>query len=83
MAEGMNRLCIEVGTELFRFESKQQWVDKAQGWFRHAVEEQRIYPGDFLCVDARGRLCLRGEHFSRAESDSSYPVVVYAADRDA
>lgn len=69
---------IQVGPELFRFHSKQHWVNKARGWFKAAG----VQTEDFICVDRKGRVCRYGLHFTRAEKDGSYPIIVYLHERD-
>jgi hypothetical protein len=75
----MSTISIEVGPELFRFESKQQWVSNACEWFA----ERAVSPHDYICVDARGRVVRLGAHFARAERDGAYPVVVYLLEQPA
>lgn len=74
----MNKITIDVGAEMFRFHSIAQWVDKAKGWF----EASGVRGGDYVCVDARGRLCRCGAQFSRAEREGTYPIVVYRCDSE-
>lgn len=62
---------VQIGDELFRFDSFTQWVNKAQRWFRTCGERKHI------CIDARGRICLSGLEFARARDESSFPIVVY------
>lgn len=76
----MTKLELQVGRELFRFSSKEHWINKAKGWFERAREVHRIGHEDFVCVDTRGRLCRYGRHFSRAEREDTFPIIVYAAD---
>lgn len=68
----MSTITIEVGDELLRFTSFAQWVNKASGWLRRYRETT------YICIDARGRVCRRGEHFMRARDDNAFPVVVYS-----
>jgi hypothetical protein len=74
----MARITVEVGPELFRFETFQQWVNKATSWFRRAG----VTSLDVLCVDARGRICTHGKSFMRADKDGAFPVIVYLAAND-
>jgi hypothetical protein len=67
---------IKVGPEMFRFHSKQHWVNKAKSWFARA----EVHREDFVCIDAAGRLCRYGKQFIRAEEDGTYPIVVYRCD---
>jgi hypothetical protein len=64
---------ISVECEMFRFNSKQQWVNKAQSWFR----ECGVRRGHYICLDSIGRVCEKGLEFSRAETENTYPIVVY------
>lgn len=70
---------VVLDRELFRFESKQHWIDKAQSWFQTALHRDHI-SHDFLCLDQKGRVCAWGAHFDRAERDGAFPVIVYAID---
>lgn len=72
----MTRIHIEVGEELFRFSSMQNWISKARGWFEAAGVSRH----DHICIDQRGRVCRYGAHFIRARDDDSFPVVVYRLD---
>lgn len=71
-----NELTIYVGELLFEFRSYQNWVNKAQSWFRNCGRRS----DDCLCVDAKGRIVSRGEHFRRAEEEDAFPVKVYFKD---
>ena len=63
---------IEIqGEEMFRFTSKQQWINKAKSWFRECGVKK------YICVDSIGRVCEKGLEFSRAEDENTYPIVVY------
>jgi hypothetical protein len=72
-----NELTIYVGELLFEFYSFQNWVNTAQSKFRsHGFRRS----DDCLCVDAKGRIVSRGEHFRRAMEQDSFPVKVYVKD---
>jgi hypothetical protein len=70
---------IQVGPELFRFTSVDDWVRHAKsryeqhGYARHAGPVAVYY---LLAIDKEGQVCTRGEHFSKA----AYPVTVHAID---
>jgi hypothetical protein len=68
------RILIElnVGAKLFEFSSEAQWVGKGKSWYANCGTR------DHVTIDARGRICTRGEHFHRAELDGTYPLSVYA-----
>jgi hypothetical protein len=70
----MNTLYINVGEELLEFSSFQQWVNKAQSWFRNLNMERHQY----ICVDKSGRICVCGAQFMRAGKEHTFPVTVYA-----
>lgn len=65
------QLNIQLGEVLFAFHSKQQWINKAQGWFSGLRKDS------YIAIDAAGRICTMGKHFSRAEAESTYPITVY------
>lgn len=62
--------------ELFRFDSKAQWVNKAASWYRTSGHPLRRT----IAIDAQGRVCTCGVEFSRAETEGTYPIVVYLID---
>lgn len=69
----MSGVTITPGEPVFSFRSKQDWVNKGpQIWRRHGATSANT-----ICVDQKGRLVQRGEHFQRAQDDGSYPVTVY------
>lgn len=58
----LRHVTVTLGRELFRFDSFQQWVNKAQSWFmRSGVPSSQV-----LCVDATGRICSMGKQIGRA-----------------
>lgn len=64
---------IQTGQKLFEFASKNDWINNAQRiWKFHEVRAE-----DTLCVDQLGRICSFGKHFSDAERDQAYPIVVF------
>lgn len=67
---------VQLGPELFHFDSFQQWVDKAQGWFKSAGQRSC----DHICLDAAGRVCMIGRDFMRARDEGTFPVTVYLID---
>ncbi len=73
---------IEVGDQLFAFHSKMDWVNKAQSKFRDAqaaglLRQSFEQTQDWLCIDAKGRVCTKGAEFDRAEKEGTYPVRVF------
>ena len=67
------RLGIKVKRELFRFESKQQWVNKAKSWYANCG----VRPGFYITVDAQGHVLHMGRCFMEATKQGLYPVTVY------
>lgn len=69
---------IQVGPLLFQFDSKLQWVQKAQSWYRHSgVKSSRT-----IAIDAAGRICTHGREFMRAEEEGTYPIRVYSIEAE-
>jgi hypothetical protein len=68
-----NAVNIKIKREIFRFASKQEWINKAQSWF--SVCE--VNKSNYIAVDATGIICRVGKQFMDAEKNESYPVVVY------
>jgi hypothetical protein len=64
---------IELGPEMFRFTSFEQWVNKAQSWFKN----YGVSPSQYVCIDATGRICGKGKQFMSARDRGAFPVVVY------
>ena len=77
----MTVLTVRVGPELFRFESKQQWVNKGKGWYESA-RLSGIPSHDTIALDARARVVRSGREFMRAEQDGAYPVIVYCLEEE-
>ncbi len=67
------KIMIQVGEPAFKFNSYEQWVNKAQSWFSSASLDN----GKAVCVDMAGRVCRIGRDFMRARDDGSFPVTVY------
>jgi len=59
---------------MFAFDSKLQWINKGKSWYGGIPGYRRE---NFLTVDAVGRICTCGAHFTRAEADNAFPVTVY------
>lgn len=64
---------LEVQGELFQFQTYQQWVNKAS----HSFRRSGVPTWEILCVDTKGRACLIGSDFMRADRDNAYPVTAY------
>lgn len=69
----MPRVNVELGEELFSFSSKQDWINKARSKFACCG----VPRGQYICIDAAGRVCTKGLEFMRAEQEGTYPVTVY------
>ena len=67
------RLGIKVKRELFRFESKREWVNKAKSWYANCGVRQGFY----ITIDAHGHVIHMGRCFMEAEKQGLYPVTVY------
>jgi hypothetical protein len=69
----MQEIKITVGEELFSFRSYDDWCNTAQ----HRFADAGVGSKDTLCVDANGRVCLKGAEFTRAREEEAFPVRVY------
>ena len=66
-------IALHLGEMVFQFRDKQSWINAGpEIWRRNSISNN-----SGICIDAKGRICERGEHFSRAETDGSYPISVY------
>jgi len=70
----------QLGPEAFRFTSFQEWVNKAQSWFRNRIPEPARSRHRYVAIDVTGRVCLIGADFMRARDEETFPVVVYLID---
>lgn len=68
-------LIVVVGDALFNFTDFDNWCDTARVKFAQAGMTWK----DVLCVDAFGRICLKGKEFMRARDEGAFPVTVYPA----
>ena len=66
-------MIVELGPELFRFISFQDWVNHAQSRFNKAC----VGASQYVCIDATGRICGMGKQFMSARDRGAFPVVVY------
>lgn len=66
-------LGIKIKRELFRFHSKQDWVNKAQSRYANCC----VPAGYYITVDAAGHVMHIGKCFMAAEQQGLYPVTVY------
>ena len=62
-----------------QFTSMEDWICHARSWLGGVSGTGSRYKRRELsvCIDAKGRLCERGEHFQRAAADGAYPVTAY------
>lgn len=65
----MDGLEVKFKRELFRFHSKQEWVNKAQSWYANCG----VRRGYYITVDAAGHVM----HIGRCFKDAAYPVICY------
>lgn len=70
---GDEAMVVKLGRELFRFNSFEQWVNKAQSWFKTAG----VSSTQFVCIDATGHICGMGKQFMSARDRNAFPVIVY------
>ena len=71
-------MSVRIGQEVFRFESFDQWVNKAQSWFpRHGFHKTNLQTEKPVCVDAKGRICRIGLDFMEARDEDAFPVTVH------
>lgn len=66
-------LTVELGPLLFEFKTFNDWRDNASRLFR----DHRSTGDQCLCIDAKGRVCGWGTHFSKADAEKAFPVKVY------
>lgn len=67
---------ITVNAEyLFEFDSKQQWINKAQSWF--ANTGLMVNSENLVCISKDGDVLTCGLDFTAAEVMDAYPVKVY------
>lgn len=69
----LNKVTIQVGPQLFEFESHDNWINTATIKFRYAGVRSK----DVLCIDSQGRICTKGLEFNRADLEGAYPIRVY------
>ncbi|MEL4181202.1 hypothetical protein [Roseateles sp. PN1] len=69
----MSNITINVERELFRFESHQDWVNKAQSRYANCG----VPKGYYITVDAKGHVMHRGQCFMAADKAKAFPVIVY------
>lgn len=62
-----------LGPKLFAFDSHAGWVWHAQ----QAWKKAGVRPDDTVCIDAKGRICRMGLHFSIARDEAAFPVTVH------
>lgn len=62
---------LQLGPEMFRFTSFNEWVNKAHSWFSNCGVRH------YVAVDTKGRVCVSGREFQRARDEGTFPVVVY------
>ena len=66
-------LTIRVKRELFRFDSKQQWINKGKSWYANCGVQRGFY----ITIDAAGHVVHMGQCFMAAEERGLYPITVY------
>lgn len=67
---------IELGRELFRFASYDEWAKNPHGNYLRL----NVDGSDTLAIDADGRVCRTKANFERARDEGTFPVVVFKSD---
>lgn len=77
-ADAQGMALIELGDELGRFSSHPQWVSHAARVYSQARNSVRSE--DYITLDSAipRRVITRGLQFSNAQSDGTFPAVIYA-----
>lgn len=70
---------IDLGPELFRFDTFKCWVDHARSRFAEAHVDARTA----VLVDCHGRICSCGGDMMKARDDEAFPVYAYLYREDA
>ncbi len=75
-----NIIEIEVGEELGRFASKNDWINYAETVYTRVYK--KIGSRDVITLDSATprRVMLRGLQFNVAHDECTYPAVIYAVD---
>jgi hypothetical protein len=68
-----NTISVAVKRELFRFNSKQEWINKGRQRYANC-DVDRDYR---ITIDAKGNVVHKGLCFSQAEKNGLYPIVTY------
>lgn len=66
-------LKIKIKSELFRFESEQDWINKARNRYANCG----VRKGFYITIDAKGHVMHMGKCFKAATDAESYPVTCY------
>lgn len=69
----MPNVNVQLGDMLFDFSSEQDWVNHA----RFRFETCGVPRGNYISIDAAGRVCTKGAEFMRATRENTYPITVY------
>jgi hypothetical protein len=66
---------------VFDFPSYLNWVNTARTKFKREYKKG-AGDKDFLCVDAVGRICVKGAEFMRARDEKTFPIKTYRIIQD-
>lgn len=69
----MDHIQIKVKRELFRFSSKQDWINRGKRLYANCG----VNKGHYIAVDSLRHVMHMGKCFSCAEDQQAYPVIVY------
>lgn len=70
-----NKVEIEVGCILRRYETYEDWVETAPPPTSMFCRKTRDL--SYIVIDNAGRFCFRTSHYRRAAEDGTFPVTVY------
>ena len=76
------QIALNIGRELFRFDSLRHWVCSSQAYFLAARSTYDLPAAKIICIDQRGRICASGKEFREAQDSGAFPVIAYAIDPD-
>jgi hypothetical protein len=71
--DNVTAIAIKIKRELFRFQSEQDWVNKARSRYANCGVRQ----GYYITVDAHGHVMHIGQCFKAATEAGAYPVICY------
>ena len=73
-----NKIEIEVGKVVVRYESHDDWLENAPASQSMFFREVRSYR--YIAIDKLGRLCFTTADYYQAEKNNAYPVTIYSTE---